>query len=97
MITHWAAESNYDLISYFAHSSSVMPIEAKVGDELLGVVQIRALSLFAQARFPHLPVRPLGVKNLSDATLLFVEFNDQTEFDAVAPRRYKRYELIRKV
>jgi len=76
---------------------SVMPIEAKVGDELLGVVQIRALSLFAQARFPHLPVRPLGVKNLSDATLLFVEFNDQTEFDAVAPRRYKRYELIRKV
>ena len=28
--------------------------------------------------------------------LLFVEFYDQTEFDAVAPRRYKRYSLTRK-
>jgi hypothetical protein len=75
---------------------SVMPIEAKVGDELLGVVQIRALTLFAQSRFPKLRIRPLGIKGLSDGTLLFVEFNDQTEFDTVAPRRYKRYSLTRK-
>lgn len=75
---------------------SVMPIEAKVGNELLGVVQIRALTLFARSRFPKLRIRPLGIKSLSDGSLLFVEFNDQTEFDAVAPRRYKRYSLIRK-
>ncbi len=76
---------------------SVMPIEAKVGEELLGVVQIRALTLFAQARFPELRARPIGVKSLVDGTLLFVEFNDETEFETIAPRRYKRYELIRRV
>ena len=75
---------------------SAMPIEAKVGNELLGVVQIRALTLFAQSRFTKLHVRPLGIKSLSDGTLLFVEFNDRTGFDAVAPRRYKRYSLTRK-
>ncbi len=74
---------------------AALPIEGKVGSERLGVVQIRALSLFAKEQFPSLRVRPLGIKLLSDGTFLFVEFNDQTDFDSVAPRRYKRYELVR--
>ncbi|MGI0013929.1 MAG: hypothetical protein ACREBU_10890 [Nitrososphaera sp.] len=72
---------------------SAIPVEAKVGNELLGVVQVRALTLFAKNRFSGLRVRPLGIKALLDGTLLFVEFNDQIEFEAVAPRRYKRYQL----
>lgn len=76
---------------------AVLPIEGKVGGERLGIVQIRALSLFAKEQFPDLEVRPLGIKLLRDGTFLFVEFNDQTEFDALAARRYKRYELVREV
>lgn len=44
---------------------AAMPIEAKGGEELLGVVQIRALTLFARSRFPKLRIRPLGIKSLS--------------------------------
>ena len=76
---------------------AVLPIEGKVGVERLGVVQVRALSLFAREQFPDLKVRPLGIKLLNDGTLLFVEFNEQTDFDSVAARRYKRYELVREV
>ena len=76
---------------------AVLPVEAKVGVERLGVVQVRALSLFAKQQFPDLKARPLGIKLLDDGTLLFVEFNDQTDFDAVAAKRYKRYELVREV
>ena len=74
-----------------------LPIEAKVGDERLGIAQIRALTLFAKEQFPDLKVRPLGIKLLSDGTLLFIEFNSQTGFDTIAVRRYKRYELVREV
>ena len=76
---------------------SVLPVEGKAGGERLGVVQVRALSLFAREQFPGLKVRPLGIKLLSDGTFLFVEFTDQTDFDSVAARRYKRYELVREV
>ena len=54
------------------------------------------MSLFAKEQFPGMKVRPVGVKLLSDGTFLFVEFNDQTDINAVATRRYKRYELVRK-
>ena len=40
-------------------------------------------------------IRPLGIKLLPDGTFLFVEFSDQIDFDSIAPRRYKRYELVR--
>ena len=76
---------------------AAIPIEGKVGDERLGIIQIRALSLFAKDQFPGLRVRPLGIKLLNDRSLLFVEFNDQTDFDTIAARRYKRYELAREV
>ncbi len=76
---------------------AALPVEAKVGDERLGVVQVRALTLFAKQRYPDLTARPLGIKLLSDGTLLFVEFNEQTDFDSVRARRYKRYELVREV
>lgn len=76
---------------------AAIPIEGKVGDERLGIIQIRALSLFAKDQFPGLKVRPLGIKLLNDGSLLFVEFNDQTDFDSLAAQRYKRYELAREV
>lgn len=76
---------------------AALPIESKVGGERLGVVQVRALALFARQQFPGMKVRPLGIKTLNDGTLLFIEFSDRTDLDSVAARRYKRYELVREM
>jgi hypothetical protein len=75
----------------------IMPIEAKsVGSkERLGVIQIRQMILFAQQKYSNLNLRPVGIKPLSDGSIVFVEFDDKAALEAISVKRYARYLLIR--
>lgn len=75
----------------------VIPIEAKsVGPkERLGVIQIRQMTLFARQHYGDLTLRPIGIKPLDDGSYVFLEFDDETELEAISVKRYARYKLAR--
>lgn len=75
----------------------VLPIEAKIDSpkDQLGVIQITQMIQFAQAQFPDLVVRPIGVKLMLDGSYMFLEFTAVPNPDAIATKRYKRYLLVR--
>lgn len=71
----------------------VIPVEAKsVGErERLGVIQVRQMILFARHKYPELQLRPVGIKPVEDGSLIFVEFDDKAELEAISVKRYARY------
>ncbi len=74
-----------------------IPLEAKPshpGDQL-GRIQIASMIAYAEQEFPDLPVRPIGVKAITDGSIFFVEFTATPDPAEVQSRFYKRYQLIR--
>lgn len=49
---------------------------------------------FAQAQFPNLVVRPLGIKVMPDGTLMFIEFTADVDPNTIATVTYRRYQLV---
>lgn len=52
--------------------------------------------LYAQQSYSELILHPVGVKPLEDGSLVFVEFDDEADLEAIAVKRYMRYKLVRK-
>ena len=75
----------------------VLPIEAKIDSlkDQLGVVQVTQMIRFAEAQFPDLSVRPIGVKLMLDGSYMFLEFTAVSDPNQIATKRYKRYLLVR--
>lgn len=75
----------------------VIPIEAKnVGPkERLGVIQVQQMILFTKQYYPKLVLKPVGIKLLEDDSLVFVEFDDESELEKISVKRYARYKLVR--
>jgi len=75
----------------------VLPIEAKIDSlkDQLGVVQVTQMIRFAEAQFPDLSVRPIGVKLMLDGSYMFLEFTAVSDPNQIATKRYKRYMLVR--
>ncbi|MGH2543506.1 MAG: hypothetical protein ACRDIB_11935 [Ardenticatenaceae bacterium] len=75
----------------------VIPVEAKSkGDRVrLGVVQVRQMILYARHNYSSLTLRPVGFKILADGSLVFMEFDDEINYDQMSVKRYARYRLIR--
>lgn len=75
----------------------LLPVEAKAASpkDQLGVVQITQMVKFGRQHFPELVVRPIGIKLLTDGSLIFIEMTDAINLNDVRSKRYKRYRLYR--
>jgi hypothetical protein len=74
--------------------SYVCPIEAKSFGDRLSRAQVFQLVEFAAARYPELTVRPVGVQEQKDGSLVFLEFSAGKTPDDVRTKMMRRYELL---
>lgn len=72
----------------------VIPIEAKRGNERLNKTQIAQIIDFAQASYPKLIMRPVGVKQMKDGSLVLIEFTPATHSDKIKIKEMRRYRLV---
>jgi len=72
----------------------VIPIEAKCSGESLSKTQIAQIIDFAQERYPKLIMRPVGVQETSDGSLVLIEFAPATHPDEIKIKDIKRYKLV---
>lgn len=71
----------------------VVPIEAKSAKDHLSKTQIQQGIDFARERYPNLILRPVGIQELEDGSLILIEFTSTRshpdEIKIVEMRRYK--------
>lgn len=72
----------------------VMPIEAKSVGGNLAKTQIFQNIEFARERYPMLLLRPVGVQEMSDGSLVLIEFTAADNPDAVKVVEMRRYRLV---
>lgn len=71
----------------------VIPIEAKCADGRLSKAQIVQNIDFARSRYPQLIVRPVGVQEMIDGSMILIEFAPSDHPDNVTIREMRRYRL----
>ena len=72
----------------------VLPVEAKSAGDHLNKTQIVQMIDFARARYPKLILRPIGVQELKDDSLVFVEFTPADHPDDIKTKEMRRYKLV---
>lgn len=72
----------------------VVPVEAKSYGNHLNKKQIVQMIDFASARYSKLILRPVGVQEMKDGSLVFVEFTPADHPNDVKIRDSRRYKLV---
>lgn len=72
----------------------VIPVEAKSAKDHLNKTQITQMIEFAQACYPKLIVRPVGVQEMKDGSLALAEFTPATHPDEIKIAEMRRYKLV---
>lgn len=77
-----------------AERQFVIPVEAKCANERLSKTQVVQVVDFARARYPKLIIRPVGVQEMPDGSLLLIEFTPADHPDEVRIKEQRRYKLV---
>jgi hypothetical protein len=72
----------------------VIPIEAKSDGDRLNKTQIVQMIDFAAVRHENLILRPVGVQEMKDGSLVFVEFTPAVRPDEIKVKEMRRYKLV---
>jgi hypothetical protein len=72
----------------------VMPIEAKSANDHLSRTQIFQGIEFAQARYPKLVLRPVGIQEMKDGSLVLIEFTPESHPNKIKILGLRRYKLV---
>jgi len=72
----------------------VVPIEAKSAKDHLSKTQIQQAVDFAQERYPKLILRPVGIQELKDESLILIEFTSGSHPDEIKIVEMRRYKLV---
>jgi hypothetical protein len=72
----------------------VVPVEAKCANESLSKTQIVQMINFARERYPKLIMRPVGVQEMKDSSLVLIEFTSAAHPDDIKIKETRRYELV---
>jgi hypothetical protein len=72
----------------------VIPVEAKCCGDHLNKTQVVQMIDFAHARYPKLIMRPVGVQEMSDGSMVFVEFTPGKHPDEIKIKEPRRYKLV---
>jgi hypothetical protein len=72
----------------------VIPVEAKSVGDHLSKTQIVQMIDFAKARYEMLTLRPVGVQEMKDGSLVFVEFKPADHPDDIKIKEVRRYKLV---
>jgi hypothetical protein len=72
----------------------VIPIEAKSKKDHLAKTQIVHLVNFAIERFPKLILRPVGIQEMADGSLVLIEFTPGDHPDRIKIKHLRRYSLV---
>ena len=72
----------------------VMPIEAKCAKDHLHKTQIVQNINFARGRYPNLIMRPIGVQEMKDQSLVLIEFTPADHPDEIKIKEMRRYKLV---
>ncbi|MBI5388016.1 MAG: endonuclease [Verrucomicrobia bacterium] len=71
----------------------VVPVEAKCASESLSKTQIAQMIDFARERYPQLILRPVGVQEMSDGSVVLLEFSPAAHPDNIKIKEMRRYKL----
>jgi hypothetical protein len=69
-------------------------VEAKCANEKLSKTQIVQTIDFAQDRYPKLIIRPVGVQEMKDGSLVLIEFTPAAHPDEIKIKEMRRYKLV---
>jgi len=72
----------------------VIPVEAKCASENLSKTQIVQIIDFARDRYPKLIIRPVGVQEMKDGSLVLIEFTPAAHPDEIKIKEMRRYKLV---
>ena len=72
----------------------VIPVEAKSVGDRLTKTQIVQMIDFAAVRHQKLILRPVGVQEMKDGSLVFVEFTPADHPDGIKIKEMRRYKLV---
>jgi hypothetical protein len=72
----------------------VIPVEAKCAKDKLNKTQIAQMIDFAHERYPKLIVRPVGVQETKDGSLVLIEFTPAAHPDNIKIKEMRRYRLV---
>jgi hypothetical protein len=72
----------------------VIPVEAKSAGDHLSKHQIVQMVHFAAVRHQKLILRPVGVQEMKDGSLVFVEFTAAEKPDEIKIKEMRRYRLV---
>ena len=72
----------------------VVPIEAKSARDHLSKIQILQGIEFAHARHPKLVLRPVGIQEMKDESLVLIEFTSGFHPDEIKVLQLRRYKLV---
>jgi hypothetical protein len=72
----------------------VVPIEAKCRGENLSKTQVVQMIDFARDRYPKLIMRPVGVQEMKDGSIVLLEFSPAEHPDEIKIKEIRRYKLV---
>jgi hypothetical protein len=72
----------------------VVPIEAKSANDHLSKTQILQGIEFAQVRYPKLVLRPVGIQEMKDGSIVLIEFTSGLHPDEIKILGMRRYKLV---
>jgi len=72
----------------------IIPVEAKCCGDHLNKTQVVQMIDFAQTKYPKLIIRPVGVQEMPDGSLVFVEFTPGKHPDEIKIKEPRRYKLV---
>ncbi len=72
----------------------VIPVEAKSANDRLSKTQIAQMIDFARDRYSKLIIRPVGVQEMKDGSLVVIEFTPADHPDQIKIKEMRRYKLV---
>ena len=72
----------------------MLPVEAICSGESLSKTQIVQIIDFARERYPKLIMRPVGVQEMKDGSIVLLEFSPADHPDEIKIREMHRYKLV---
>jgi len=72
----------------------VIPVEAKCANDRLSKTQIVQMIDLARERYPRLIMRPAGVQEMKDGSLVLMEFTPAAHPDEIKIKEMRRYKLV---
>ena len=71
-----------------------MPVEAKGPNDSLSKTQIVQMIDFARERYGKLIMRPVGVQEMKDGSVVLIEFTPAVHPDQIKIKEMRRYKLV---